>query len=74
MSQGQVQLLERDTEYRARFLAAEALINHHVGVNADAAFRLSGHHVVYNTTAQNLSDAAIQNQIDALNRDFSESF
>ncbi|MFD5583411.1 zinc metalloprotease [Streptomyces sp. NPDC127063] len=72
-----LQLLRRDSEYREKFQAAEAFINHYVAVHADAAFRLSPAivpvvvHVVYNTSDQNIPDAAVQNQIDALNRDFS---
>lgn len=74
-----LQLLKRDPDYRKRFLAAQAFINRYVAQNADAAFRLSPAvipvvvHVVYNTAAQNLSGAAIQNQIDALNRDYSRA-
>ncbi|MGA5104623.1 zinc metalloprotease [Streptomyces cellulosae] len=73
-----LQLLRRDTEYRERFRVAEAFINHYMAANAYAAFRLSPVvvpvvvHVVYNTTDQNISDAEVQNQIDALNRDFSK--
>ena len=72
-----LQLLKRDAGYRERFLAAQAFINRYVAENADAAFRLSPAvipvvvHIVYNTTAQNLSGVAVQNQIDALNRDYS---
>lgn len=71
-----LRLLERDPGYRERYLAAEAFIDHYVAVHVDAAFRLSPVvipvvvHVVHNTTDQNLPDAVIQNQIDALNRDF----
>ncbi|RVU19977.1 zinc metalloprotease [Streptomyces antnestii] len=74
-----LQLLKRDPGYRERFLAGEAFINRYVAENADAAFRLSPAvvpvvvHVVYNTAAQNLPDAAIQNQIDALNRDYGKT-
>lgn len=72
-------LLARDPDYRKRFLGGQAFINQYVERNADGAFRLSPAvipvvvHIVYNTAAQNLSDAAVQSQIDSLNRDYSKS-
>lgn len=71
-----LELLKRDLGYRRRFVASEAFINLYVRENADAAFRLTPVvvpvvvHIVYNTTAQNIPDAAVHTQIDALNRDF----
>src|SRR2546426_7896845 len=74
-----LQLLRRDPDYRLRFIENEAFINQYIARNADAAFRISPAvipvvvHVVYNTPAQNISDVAIQNQIDALNRDYTKA-
>src|SRR2546423_294189 len=74
-----LRLLKRDPAYRKRFLQGQAFINDYVHRNADAAFRLSPAvipvvvHVVYNTAAQNLSDAAVLTQIDALNRDYAKA-
>ncbi len=74
-----LRLLKRDPEYRKRFLTNQAIVNRYLARNPDAAFRLSPAvipivvHVVHNTAAQNLSDAAVQNQIDALNRDYAKA-
>lgn len=71
--------LRTDREYRDRFIRGQAEINELLDTNEDLAFRLSPAiipvvvHVVWNTPAQNISDADIHTQIAALNRDYARA-
>jgi pregnancy-associated plasma protein-A len=68
--------LKEDPDYRDRYLEAQKLIATYLRRNADAGLRAGVAqipvvvHVVYNTADQNISDARVQSQIDALNQDY----
>jgi hypothetical protein len=68
--------LRVDRGYRARYLEAQKLIAAYLRRNPDAGLRAGVAripvvvHVVYNTAAQNISDAQVQSQIDVLNQDY----
>ena len=69
-------LLETDPRYRERYIRNQAFINAYLRRNLDAGLRTGVVtipvvvHVVWNTAAQNISDAQIQSQIDVLNQDY----
>lgn len=71
--------LKEQPGYRSRYLEAEKLISAYLAHNEGAGFRAGVAvipvvvHVVYNTAAQNISDAQIQSQLDVLNHDYRAS-
>lgn len=71
------QQVNRDPSLSARiagvekFIKAQAQFHHSAKENAGLVIKIPVVvHVIYNTDAQNISDAQIKSQIDALNRDF----
>lgn len=71
-------MLQADPNFAANRIAIEAQtqkwINTHAGASAQAVITIPVVvHVVYNTTAQNISDAKIQAQINQLNLDYSRT-
>src|SRR4051794_17819007 len=74
--QQHLRLLRRDPEYRWRRREIKREIDAWLNRYGDAGVRTGlvripvVVHVLYNTAAQNISDARIQSQIDVLNRDF----
>jgi hypothetical protein len=71
-----LRLLQTNPDYRRAFANNERFILNYLAAKGDAGFRSTVItipvvvHIVYNTNDYDISDAVVQSQIDALNRDY----
>lgn len=71
-----VRLLETNPRYREAYAKNQMLINTYLRMNLEAGLRAMVPiipvvvHIIYQTDAQNISDAQVQSQIDVLNQDY----